>query len=97
MLYSAVSQPCWLSLRNFGVPSCTLALQMTFVSPHVARTDPSACFVKLGRKFKGRKAFSARLFFLCMLMGVLLNSSYSTCKWKDDQVDGPKLKNIVLN
>jgi hypothetical protein len=46
MLYSAVTQPVPLPLRNGGTFSSTLAVQSTQVSPCLISTEPSACRVK---------------------------------------------------
>ena len=60
MDYSAVTQPLPVPLRNGGTDSSTLAVQMTLVSPHSMRQEPSACFVKCGVIFIGRISSRAR-------------------------------------
>lgn len=60
MEYSAVTQPLPVPLRNGGTDSSTLAVQMTLVSPHSIRQEPSACFVKCGVIFIGRISSRAR-------------------------------------
>jgi hypothetical protein len=45
MPYSAVSQPCPLPRKKPGTLSSMLAVQITLVSPHSIRTEPSACLV----------------------------------------------------
>ena len=43
--YSAVTHPDGVSI-HFGDFSSTVAVTITFVSPHSTRTEPEACFVK---------------------------------------------------
>ena len=45
MAYSAVSQPFPLPLKNEGTPSCTEAVQITFVLPQQISTEPAAISV----------------------------------------------------
>jgi len=43
--YSAVTQPCPLPFKNPGTFSSTLAVHITWVSPNLINTEPSACLV----------------------------------------------------
>ena len=45
MAYSAVSQPFPLPRRKLGTPSCTEAVQITFVRPQQISTEPVAISV----------------------------------------------------
>ena len=45
MAYSAVSQPLPLPRRKGGTPSCTDAVQMTFVLPQQISAEPAAISV----------------------------------------------------
>ncbi len=55
--YSPVTQPSPLPRRKEGIFSSTLAVQITFVSPHSIRTEPSAWRVKAGVRRTGRATF----------------------------------------
>ena len=71
MEYSAVTQPLPVSLRNGGTLSSTLAVQSTHVSPHLTRTLPAACLVKLRTNSIGRSWSLFLVVFLFIVVPVV--------------------------
>src|SRR5437764_829494 len=60
MPYSAVTQPRPVLRRNGGTRSSTLAVHSTWVSPNLARQEPSACLLTPGSRITARRASAAR-------------------------------------